>query len=133
MVVDANVLFSALVRDSGTRKILVSGKIRALAPEYLLSELAEHKSEMLSKSALSRDEFDDLVRALLAVVTVIEADSFSMHLKTARRISPDVDDAPYLALCLARRISLWSNDVALGRQKMVRVHTTADLVAKLGL
>ncbi len=38
LVVDANILFSALLRDSGTRKLLLDRRLSLFAPKFLLLE-----------------------------------------------------------------------------------------------
>ena len=46
----------------------------------------------------------------------------------AKRISPDLDDAPYFALALKQKCALWSNDKKLQEQSAVKVYTTEEIM-----
>ncbi|MCZ7373246.1 MAG: PIN domain-containing protein [Candidatus Methanoperedens sp.] len=55
-------------------------------------------------------------------------ESIVPFLKEALEFSPDKDDSPFLALCLALGIPLWSNDKLLKeKQSFVRVVSTSEL------
>ncbi len=51
LVVDANILFAAIIKDSTTRKLLFHKTLHLHAPDFLLEELAEYKDEILKKTA----------------------------------------------------------------------------------
>ncbi len=50
IVIDANVLFSALIKDSFAYTILFSGSFHLFTPEYIFTELEKHKDEILEKT-----------------------------------------------------------------------------------
>ena len=50
----------------------------------------------------------------------------------AINIAPHKQDAPYLALALARNIPIWSNDKGIHAQSKVKVCTTKELITVLG-
>jgi predicted nucleic acid-binding protein len=52
LVVDTNILVSALIRDSVTRKILLDPRISAYVPEHFLGEIEEHHDQIIQKSGL---------------------------------------------------------------------------------
>jgi predicted nucleic acid-binding protein len=39
LVIDANILFAALIKDNLTRQLLVSENIRLYAPEFIFNEV----------------------------------------------------------------------------------------------
>ena len=43
LVVDANILFAALIRRGGTAELLLDRRLRLFAPEFLLQEFAKHE------------------------------------------------------------------------------------------
>jgi predicted nucleic acid-binding protein len=49
-VIDTNILFSALLRNSITRKIILSDVFDLYVPEYLYDEIARHDDLILEKS-----------------------------------------------------------------------------------
>ena len=131
LVVDANILFSALVKDSLTRKLFCSPKIDLFSPEFLLFELLKHEHEIEEKSGLTSAEFRQLIAILLSRVSFVPKKDFENFLKKAFEISPDPEDTPFIALCMSKKIPLWSNDKALKKQKHVRVLTTEELLKLL--
>ena len=50
LVVDANILIAALIRDSTTRKLLLSEKFELVAPEFLAGEIDKHIAEISKKA-----------------------------------------------------------------------------------
>ena len=57
LVVDANVLFSSLITKGKTAELIVSPKLKLVAPEYLLVELEDNKELLARKTRLSEEEF----------------------------------------------------------------------------
>ena len=53
LVVDANVLFSALIKDSFAYKMLFSEEFSLFTPEYIFAELENHEEEILEKTERS--------------------------------------------------------------------------------
>lgn len=52
LVIDTNILFSALVRNSITRKMILSDVFEIYVPEYLFNEIDKHKEEILKKAEM---------------------------------------------------------------------------------
>ncbi len=61
LVLDSNVLFSALIKKSTTRSIILSDVFDLYAPEYIFSEIAKHKELILNKSKMNEENFDALL------------------------------------------------------------------------
>ena len=61
LVIDANVLFSALIKESFSYNILFSGKFHLFAPEYIFTELEKHKGEIMNKTGRTTEELFRLV------------------------------------------------------------------------
>ena len=127
LVIDTNIVFSAIVRDSGTRVLLLNSNFILYSPEGLISELEEHREEIRLKSGLSEEKYNELMAILLSRIKLEPKEYILPFLKEAFDFSPDKDDSPFLALCLARRIPLWSNDKALKQQSFVKVISTGEL------
>ena len=43
LIIDANVLFAALIKDSSTAQLLISDKLKFFAPEFLFEEFAKYE------------------------------------------------------------------------------------------
>ncbi len=128
VVADANIVFSAIIRDSATRKLLYGSGIIPFSPDFLFEELAGHKEELLEKSGLDSADFGELMPAITGLISIIGEQEFSSKMENAREICPDEGDIPYFALCLAKNIPLWSNDRNLKSQGRVKVYSTAELL-----
>ncbi len=56
VVLDTNILFSALIRDSTTRKLIPEHEGILIFPEYIFEEAEKHKDEIVWKSGMNEDE-----------------------------------------------------------------------------
>ncbi len=127
-VVDANILFSALIKDGATAEILVNNLGFLYAPEFIFEEFYKHKEEILKKTKRTPAEFDSLFGSMMELIIVVPLDEYKHMLKKAEEISPDPNDVPYFALALKLEIPLWSNDKKLKKQNQLRVYNTEELV-----
>ena len=126
LVVDANVLFSALIRDGVTRKLFFEDRLELFAPEYLFEEFAGHRKEILQKSQRSEVEFGHVMTILRGRITEIPFAAFGRFMQESRAISPDEKDAAYFAVALAINGAIWSNDKKLKDQNRVKVLNTSE-------
>lgn len=110
LVVDANVLFLAIIARSKTCDLMFSERLQLIAPEFLFIELEEHKDEIIAKSSLSEDDFNEFVNLLKERIDIIPGQEFERFLQEANKVSPDHDDTEYLALAMRFDAALWSND-----------------------
>jgi predicted nucleic acid-binding protein len=130
LVVDANVLISALIAAGKTADLLFCEQLQFIAPEFLFLEIEDHKGEIVAKSGLSDAEVDEFLSLLKAQIEVIPRQQFERYLQEANRISPDPDDTEYFALALRFGAILWSNDKELKeKQSKVTVLSTAEVLA----
>ena len=97
-----------------------------------MNRIVEHEKEIKEKSGLSGGRWRELTGILLSKIRLVSKEEIAPFLKESLDFSPDKDDAPFFALCLARGIPLWSNDRALKRQSVVKVFSTDELARLLG-
>ncbi len=64
VVVDANIIFAALLKDSFSYQILCSGKYNLFTPEYIFTEFEKHKEEILEKTERTTEDFFRVVEIL---------------------------------------------------------------------
>ena len=70
LVVDANVLFSALLAKSFTRDLIFNPQLKLYSPEYLISELNEHlqsDEEIKEKLKQTGEETEKVIHELLHI------------------------------------------------------------------
>lgn len=131
MIIDNNILFSLMKPDSSASKIFELRPFKFVAPEFIKSELDEHKEECMRKSGLAKQEFEARRADVEVKIRFISVDAYKKFLKKAVKMVDDSDDAPYIALALALRTPIWSNDPDLKEQSLVDVFTTKELIELL--
>jgi len=133
IVVDANILFAIMIKEGITERMLLSDNLHLYAPEYLFVELKKHEKDILLISKRKSLDFLGLIELLERRIELIPISEFKQFLKEADSLLEDKDDAAYLAVCLAKRMPLWSNDNGFKKQNKVAVYTTQDLIRTFGL
>lgn len=126
-VVDTNILFSFFKKDSLTRKFLLSSN-KFISSSLALIELKKYAPLIISKSNISEKEFSVELNRLKKYVKFFPSNFYKKYLKQALIISPDKDDADFLALCIKMQFPLWSNDKDLKKQDKVTILSTEDLI-----
>ena len=141
LVVDANVVFSALIREGSTLRLLEFNSIfkiiELVAPEFLWDEIEEHKEEIIKKSKLSEEELEKVLGFIMSEIKAIPEEYFSEFLEETKDISPE-DDFPYVALALKLKsigleAKIWSNDKELKEilEGRVEVLSTKEILERL--
>ncbi len=132
LILDASVLFTALIGTGVTKDIMFSTEVTLYAPEYLFEELAEHRARIERLSGLSAKDFDSLLEKLKLVIKPVPKESFEGFLKEAHRIISAEEDVEYVALSLStNKIPVWSNDIHFKKQSAIKVFNTAAVVLHL--
>ena len=132
LILDASVLFTAIIGTGVTKDIMFSTEVRLYAPEYLFEELAEHRARIEKLSGLTAKDFDSLLEKLELVIKPVPKERFEGFLKEAHKIISAEDDTEYVALSLSmNKIPVWSNDMHFKKQSAIKVFNTAELVLHL--
>jgi predicted nucleic acid-binding protein len=131
-VIDANILFSALINEGITAEILFDERLSLYAPEFLIDEFLKYEQLILEKTKRTRAQFIELLGILRNIIKVVPKEEYLPFFGKADKISPDRNDAPYFALALKLNCGIWSNDKKLKEQDEVEVHSTAELGILLG-
>lgn len=129
LVIDANILFATLIRESYTRQILLVGNHELYAPDYIFDEVKKHFQTLKQKTGLPKADLDELLSKIVknGNIRIVKPENFKEKFTEARAISPDPDDVEYFALALKLDCPIWSNDKRLKEQKKVRIVSTKEL------
>lgn len=136
IVVDANVLISALIRDSTTREILTKSKLKFYCPGISLRAVNKYEKLILEKSGLSNEQYCDLLNNLLKCVNLIEDYQIKSNLNLAEKIMGKIDteDVVFIAGALSLPNSIiWSDDKHFEKQNKIRVLKTKDILKYFNL
>lgn len=126
-MIDSNILFAALLKESGTSDILFKHKL--YAPEFIFEEFIKYKDYLKGKTKRNEKSFNDLFDLFERNIVLILKEEIEPFIEKAEKISPDGKDVMYLALALKLRCGLWSNDRELKeKQNAVPVYSTEELI-----
>ncbi len=134
-IVDTNILFS-FFRDNPVRQVIINHDlfgIRLVTPEFSTDELRNNKDALIKYSELDERGIESLIRVMESFVEIIPMGSFQEFKEESITVSPDPKDAPFFALALKLKGTIWSNEPRLKRQSKVRVLSTRDLLKELGI
>jgi predicted nucleic acid-binding protein len=131
LIIDTNVLISAMLKNSVTREILLFPSLEFLLPEYALEEVESHKDKISRRSGLSKGEIDIVLSVLLENITIIPSSEVKPYLIKADKLIGHIDplDIPFVALALSiENDGIWSNDKHFEHLKGFKVWKTSSLL-----
>jgi predicted nucleic acid-binding protein len=119
IVVDTNIVFSALLNvDSRIGQILINGRrfYSFFAPEYLKSEIIDHKGKIKELAQFSDDTFLETYELILRNITILNHSIIPLKLfQKSEKLckSIDIDDTIFVAITEFTRGKLWTGDFIL--------------------
>ncbi|QLG48663.1 PIN domain-containing protein [Natrinema halophilum] len=130
MVIDANVVISALIADSKTRELIVTLEPNLLTPEFVHNEIENYEEPIVEKSGLTPDRVTQFIDLLFQYIEVVPASEFYPYIEQAEKAigDTDPDDVLYIACALASDANIWSDDSDFEEQHVVKAHSTSDVI-----
>lgn len=129
LIVDANILFSALIKDSLTAELIFNENLQLYSCDFIIEEFFKYEKEIMNKTHRTREQFITIMHQLKYIISVIPKEEYSYLIAEAEKFSPDSNDVLYFALAIKLNGSLWSNDKQLKeKQNKVIVYSTEDLL-----
>ena len=119
LVVDTNIVFSAIINDKGKIGELLLNKpagITFLSPIFLLDELQKHAEKILKITKYNKDEFEQIKSFVLRNIEFIDSSKIdAQNHATSYNLLKDIDenDTPFIALALQFDAILWTGDKRL--------------------
>lgn len=137
IVIDTNIVFSAFLNiNSRIGQILINGSkyYDFFAPDYIRTELSEHKGEIIKIGKLNEDRYLELYVLIMRKIRILNhliiPKSFYQKAYVLCK-DIDIDDAPFIAINNYVRGQLWTGDRTLRDKLSVKGYkrfiTTADL------
>lgn len=136
LVVDANVVFSALYSKSFAFDVFAVNNIRGLfefvAPEFLFHEIENRMDKLLSKSKLPREDIEEALEFVKGEIEIIPAAEFvDLVPKAVQMLGNHVKDAPYVALALKLDCPIFSGEKKLKALPSVKAFSPRELLDML--
>ena len=131
IILDANILFAALIKDSKTTELLFDQRLKLYLPDFVLQEFEKYEKELLEKTKRTKQEFNEILEIIKKIVKIISKQEFSDKIIEASKICPDKYDVDYFALALKLNAPIWSNDKKLKKQEKVKIYSTQEIIEVL--
>ncbi|WP_135828889.1 PIN domain-containing protein [Halorussus halobius] len=130
LVVDANVVISALIADSTTRELIVTLDPDLLTPEFVHDEIENYEGLIVERSGMTPDRVAQFIALLFQYIEVVPASEFHPYIEQAEEAlgDTDPDDVLYVACALASDADIWSDDSDFEEQDVVEAYTTSDVI-----
>jgi predicted nucleic acid-binding protein len=130
LVIDANVVISALIADSKTRELIVTLEPDLLTPAFVYDEIENYEELIVEKSGMESDRVGQFIDLLFQYIEVVPADDFYPSIDSADEAigDTDPDDVLYLACAIACDAAIWSDDSDFNEQDLVETYSTSDVI-----
>ncbi|MFP4112183.1 MAG: PIN domain-containing protein [Candidatus Woesearchaeota archaeon] len=128
LVIDANVLFSLLIKKSKIENLFFNEELELFAPEFIFTEFEKYKEIILRKTQRSDMEFYRLFTILKRIIKTIPNEETSKFITDAEEICPDTKDVDYFALALKLKCPIWSNDKKIKKQDNIEIYDSTELL-----
>jgi predicted nucleic acid-binding protein len=138
IIVDSNIIFSALLRTQTTFGQIIFNSDRIFefySPKYMRTEIRKHWSKLLRISKLTDNQLDESYYSLLTKISFIKEEIISQKIwEDSEKIVDgiDLDDTDFIALTIHLKGKLWTGDKALydglKRRGFNRIITTSEIL-----
>ena len=130
-VIDTNIIISALIRESITRKIIIESPFYFFTPGFAFDELKTHLDPICKKRGLSKELTLRVLDDLSRYINTVDFNFFSSKIEPAKQIIGRIDekDIPFIALALSfENDGIWTQDKHFLKQKEVKIWRTEDIL-----
>jgi predicted nucleic acid-binding protein len=130
LVIDANVVISALIADSKTRELIVTLEPDLLTPAFVHDEIENYKDLIVEKSGMKPARVAQFIDLLFQYIVVVPASEFYPAIESANRAigDTDPDDVLYIACAIACDAAIWSDDSDFDEQDLVETYSTSEVI-----
>ena len=143
IILDSNILFSALLKPDGRIAEIILNPVfplEKLACHFVYVEIFKHKEKLLKISKIEERDFLEILYGIVRKVTFISEDLIPPDVfDHARELVADIDpkDVAFVALSLYLDVRIWSGDKPLIRGLRAKgfsnIISTDELLALLSV
>ena len=130
VVLDSNVLFRMLISQGDILELIFDNSLKIYAPLKLKKELLNNKEEIMTKSKLSKENFEYLALILFKRINFIDEIEYSPFIAEAKDLLKEHEkDIEFVALSLLKNIKIWTYESLL--YKIGRGISTKEIAISL--
>ena len=86
IVVDVNIILSALIRDSSKRRLIIESSNQLYFPEPSSNKIIKYKDYVMEKAGLTEDAFQEIIKTLFKYIKVMPTEELQKHWNKAKEI-----------------------------------------------
>jgi predicted nucleic acid-binding protein len=130
LVIDANIVISALIADSKTRELIVTLEPDLLTPAFVYDEVENYEDLIVEKSGMKPTRVAQFIDLLFQYIDVVPASEFYPAIESADEAIGDIDpdDTLYLACAIVFDAAIWSDDSDFDEQNLVETYSTSEVI-----
>ena len=130
LVLDTNIIISALIKDSTTRDIIFHLDVEMYFLPFSQNELKKYEEYILQKTKKSKEELHYILEKISERGIIVEEKIIVLKMPEAKKIMDgiDPDDTPFIAAALALHADIWSDDKHFEKQNMIKIWKTKDFL-----
>jgi predicted nucleic acid-binding protein len=130
LVIDANIVISALIADSKTRELIVALEPDLLTPAFVYDEVENYEDLIVEKSGMKPTRVAQFIDLLFQYIDVVPASEFYPAIESADEAIGDIDpdDTLYLACAIVFDAAIWSDDSDFDEQNLVETYSTSEVI-----
>jgi len=131
LIIDTNSVIAALLKDSASRKIILSGKFKFFSLKILHEEIDRYQDEIIQRTNMTPSQFFCLKERIASCIAIVADEKVVSFMEEARHVMDMIDskDTPFIALALAvENDGVWSEDRRFEQQSRVKVWKTKELL-----
>lgn len=127
VVIDANRLIAALIKEGTTRLILFDNLFEFIAPDFIFNEIKKYEKEIIKKANITKEQFDILIALIsenIMIIAVEEYEDIILELNVK-----DKNDIAYLAVAIkSNAYGIWTHDSGFLEVKEIKILTNIDML-----
>lgn len=131
IVIDVNILISALLKDSKTRSIIKNSGLDFYFPEIAFYKIVKYKDYMIEKAQITEEDFILLLAKLFSHIKLVSRKEMLEQKVKAKELMKTIDEEDYpfvaAALSLGNDGVIWSEDKHFEKQNLVKSIKTISL------
>lgn len=128
IVIDTNIIISALIKNSLTRRLIFNKNFHLLTPSFSLTEIDKYKDAICKKAKINSKDFYILLEKIFDYIKIVNSIYYKNYLEKAKALIKDTKDVPFLACAMYFDCPIWSDDKGFQKQKEIKTFTTNQII-----
>ncbi|HJX50366.1 MAG TPA: PIN domain-containing protein, partial [Candidatus Nanoarchaeia archaeon] len=83
LVVDANILFAALIKQGKTLELLLHPFFELYSSEFIFQEFEKHRDEILNKMHISKEDFSNVFEKIKKIIIFVKEEDLIAYMEEA--------------------------------------------------